>query len=158
MIEVEVFNLLKKNKWTVSFAESCTGGMLSSHFTSVSGVSSVFKGAIVSYSNEIKSKHLHIASEFLESKGPFNQETALQMAQGIRLQMNTDWSLATTGIASAIHGREKDTGTVHFAVVGPENFKTTVSETFSGERDDIRYQATSKALLLLKESLLKKMI
>ena len=155
MIAVEVFYLLKKNEWTVSFAESCTGGMLSSHFTSVPGVSSVFKGAIVSYSNEIKIKHLHVASELLESKGPFNQETALQMAIGVRLQMNTDWSLATTGVASPIHGHEKDTGIIYVAAVGPKNFQVTAYETFSGERDDIRYQATSKALLLLKESLLK---
>ncbi len=155
MIEIEVFNLLKKNKWTVSFAESCTGGMLSSHFTSVPGVSSVFKGAIVSYSNEIKIKHLHVESSLLKSKGPFNQETALQMAKGVRLQMDTDWSLATTGIASAIPGHEKDTGKVYFAVVGLENFQTMVCETFSGDRDDIRHQAVLKALLLFKESLIK---
>ena len=155
MIEAEVFHFLKKNKWTVSFAESCTGGMLSSHFTSIPGVSSVFKGAIISYCNEVKINQLNVASHLLKSKGPFNQETALQMAMGVRLQMDTDWSLATTGIASAIPGREKDTGTVHFAAVGPQNFQTVVCETFSGLRDDIRYQATLKALLLLKESLLK---
>ena len=100
-------------------------------------------------------KHLNVNSDLLESKGPFHQETALQMAKGVRLQMNTDWSLSTTGIASLIPGREKETGTVHFAIFGPENFKTTVSETFSGERDDIRCQATLKAFLFLKESLLK---
>ena len=155
MIEVDVFHLLKKNKWTVSFAESCTGGMLSSRFTSVAGVSNVFKGAIVSYSNEIKIKHLHVAPDFLQSEGPFNKETALQMAKGMRLQMDTDWSLATTGIASLIPGHEKDTGTVYFAVIGPESFQKTLCETFSGEREDIRYQATLRALLLLKESLLE---
>ena len=151
----EVFHLLKKNNWTISFAESCTGGMLSSHFTSVPGVSTVFKGAVVSYCNEVKIKTLNVASDLLTSKGPFHQETALQMAKGVRLQMGTDWSLATTGIASPIPGCEKDTGTVHFAILGPENFQIAVSETFSGERDDIRYQATLKALLLLKEGLLE---
>ena len=152
---MEVFNLLKKNKWTVSFAESCTGGMLSSYFTSVEGVSNVFKGAIISYSNDIKIKHLNVDFELLKSKGPFNEETALQMAKGVRLKMDTDWSLATTGIASPIHGQEKETGTVYFAIVGPKHFQTAVSETFSGERDDIRYQATLRGFVLLKESLLK---
>ena len=155
MTEIEIFNLLKKNKWTVSFAESCTGGMLSSRFTSVAGISSVFKGAIVSYSNEVKIKQLHVASDLLKSKGPFNQETALQMAKGARLQMNTDWSLAITGIASVIPDCEKDTGKVYFAVIGPESFQTMACETFSGDRDEIRHQAVLKSLLLLKESLLK---
>lgn len=151
MIEQEIFELLKKHKWTVSFAESCTGGMLSSHLTSVPGISAVFKGAIVSYSHEIKIKHLNIDPNLLQSKGPFNEETALQMAQGVKSQMNTDWSVAITGIASPIPHHK--TGAVYFAVLGPQQFVKTTCKTFSGLRDEIRKQSVSEALRLLKESL-----
>ena len=151
MIELEIFELLKKHKWTVSFAESCTGGMLSSHLTSVSGTSAVFKGAIVSYSSEIKTKHLNVDPKLLQSKGPFNKETALQMAQGVKFQMDTDWSMATTGILSPLPNHK--TGTVYFAILGPKRFVKTTCKTFSGLRDEIRRQSVLKALHFFKESM-----
>lgn len=153
MIKMEVFQILKKQKWTVSFAESCTGGMLSSDFVSLPGVSSVFKGSIVSYCHEAKNKLLGVHYNLLKSHGAVNAQTAKEMAQGVRLQMQTDWGVSITGEAGPI-ALEAKVGTVYFAVAGPNQLEKSVCEVFSGTREDLRKQAVLKAFVLLKDALI----
>lgn len=163
MVELEVFDLLKKHKWTVSFAESCTGGLLSSHFVAIPGVSAVFKGAIVSYCNEVKIKHLGVSSDLLSVQGPVNEQTALEMARGVRQRLQTDWAVSTTGIAGPAISKTADVGKVCFAVIGPQ-FEESLCKVLSGLkeagsskvslRDLLRKQAVDKAFCLLKKGVL----
>ena len=152
MVERVIFELLKEKGQTVSFAESCTGGKLSSHFVAVSGISAVFKGAIVSYCYESKIKHLDVSADLLESRGAVNEDVALQMARGVRSQMQTDWGVSVTGEMGP-KALDAEVGTVCFAVVGPHKFEKSICEVFSGSRDQLRGQAVSKAFSLFADRL-----
>ncbi len=153
MKDLQVFELLKKHQQTVGFAESCTGGMLSSAFTEVEGISAVFKGSVIAYCDEVKTKLLKVDATHLKKQGPYNQETAKQMAEGLKKQIQSDWSVATTGIASPIPGQEQNTGLVYFAVVGPKNFIETSQKYFNGTRDQVISQAVLESMTLLKKSM-----
>jgi len=101
-------------------AESCTGGAVSALITEQSGVSDVFVGSIVAYSNVIKEQVLGVPSELIERHGAVSREVALAMAEGARKALGCDWSLAITGIAGPTgETPDKPVGTVHLAVAGP---------------------------------------
>lgn len=90
---------LKKRSMTVSFAESCTGGLLAKMITDVSGSSSVFECGIVSYSNRIKHDILHVKSETLENYTAVSEQTVIEMAQGVKKLSASDIAAAVSGIA-----------------------------------------------------------
>lgn len=114
-IALELFRILKENKKTVSFAESCTAGLLSSTFAEISGVSEIFPGSIVSYDNRIKSALLGVSEETLKEYGAVSKETAIEMAEGVRNALGTDFAVSITGIAGPTGGSEdKPVGTVYF--------------------------------------------
>ena len=98
LAEKVVKNLTEQNK-TLAVAESCTGGWLSKLITDVSGASSVYKGGVCSYSNEVKMSILGVKKETLEAEGAVSRSTAEQMAQGVRKALNTDYGIGITGIA-----------------------------------------------------------
>src|SRR3989338_4090094 len=79
---VSIVRVLGDKSLTVGFAESCTGGLLSSYFTELAGVSSVFAGSVISYNNKVKQKFLEVSEETLKTKGAVSFETAKQMAEG----------------------------------------------------------------------------
>ncbi|HPI39316.1 MAG TPA: CinA family protein [Pseudobdellovibrionaceae bacterium] len=149
----KLLQILKKNHQTIAFAESCTGGLLSSSFTEISGVSEVFKGSVVAYANEVKEDLLSVSKKSLESEGAVSEAVALQMAHGVRNKMKTSWGVAITGIAGPNGGtKEKPVGTVCFAVVGP-HFEKTIKKRFSGDRIEIQKQSVNSARELIEESL-----
>ena len=90
--------LAERNK-TISVAESCTGGLLSSLLTDVSGSSSYIKANFVTYANEAKSKYLGVSEETLEKYGAVSVQTAGEMVKGLLQSTGTDYAIATTGIA-----------------------------------------------------------
>jgi nicotinamide-nucleotide amidase len=90
---------LLKNGETLSIAESCTGGLLSSLITSVPGSSTYYKGSVTSYSNEIKERVLGVQREILDNYGAVSKECVEAMAIGVLKLMDTDYSIATSGIA-----------------------------------------------------------
>ncbi|MFB6307013.1 MAG: nicotinamide-nucleotide amidohydrolase family protein, partial [Flavobacteriales bacterium] len=98
-LENVIGDLLRKNRQTLSTAESCTGGYISHRITSVSGSSEYYKGSIISYSNEVKEKELNVSKENLKKKGAVSKEVVEEMATGVKKRTNTDWSIAVTGIA-----------------------------------------------------------
>ncbi len=118
--------LLKERKWSVSTAESCTGGLLSNMFTDVPGSSEYFCGGVVAYSNEVKINQLNVDQHAIIEYGAVSKEVALQMAKGVAKNLGSDIGIATTGIAGPGGGSpEKPVGTVwigfwskqdHFAV------------------------------------------
>lgn len=102
---------------TLSTAESCTGGFIAHQITSVSGSSNAFKGSVVAYANEIKQQVLGVSQTVLEQHGAVSAETVLAMAEGARRLMNSDFSIAVSGIAGPGGGSdEKPVGLVYVAV------------------------------------------
>ena len=89
---------------TIACAESCTGGLLTSTLTDISGSSAYVMGSVVSYSNDVKCRILHVQEETLSAYGAVSEETAFEMAEGIRNLMQTDIGIGITGIAGPYGG------------------------------------------------------
>ena len=146
-----VGQMLCTKGYTISCAESCTGGLLTSTLTDVPGSSAYVMGSVVSYSNDVKSRILHVAEETLAAHGAVSPETARAMAEGVRDLMQTDVGVGITGIAGPGGGSpEKPVGLVYIAVstLG----KTSVEKNvFSGVRAEIKRAAVNKALAMVQE-------
>lgn len=141
--------LMRERKITISTAESCTGGLIAHYITMVSGSSEYFKGAVVSYCNEIKMTTLGVSSESIAEHTEVSCEVAKQMADGVAELMGTEVSLSTTGIAGPTGELPgQPVGTVWIGLhVGDKTMADT--HFFSGGREDVIEQAAIKALSLL---------
>lgn len=140
-------------KLTVSFAESCTGGLLSAEITENAGVSDIFLGSVVSYSNQAKERLLGVRRDTLLEEGAVSESVARQMAQGVRNQFQSAWSVSITGIAGPSGGSTaKPVGTVCLAVAGPQ-FEKSYTRLFKGDRAAIQKQSAEEAVKLLLEAL-----
>lgn len=150
-IENVVAKLLKDNCLTVACAESCTGGTLAGRLTSVSGSSAYLHGSIVTYSDEAKIKFLGVDKNTLNLKGAVSEEVAKQMAEGIAKTVGSDIGIGITGIAGPTGGTDaKPVGLVYISVAGKYGIEVT-ENTFSGDREKIRYRATQTALEMLRQ-------
>ncbi len=107
ILEETVGKLLVKRKQTVAVAESCTGGKISELITSVAGSSLYFKGSVIAYSNEIKTGILGVSEDTIENHGAVSEEVVRAMAVNIRKIYNTDYAVATSGIAGPTGGTSK---------------------------------------------------
>lgn len=156
-ITENVVQLLKDANCTLATAESCTGGLISGAVTSVSGSSDVFGFGVCTYANEAKMKLLGVKAETLETAGAVSEETAMQMAAGIRELSGADYGISTTGIAGPTGGTDdKPVGTVW---VGISSKNRTIAKKcffdgggFPNEKDRrtaIRLEAVCAALMLL---------
>ena len=124
--EKKIAKILTEKKLTVSTAESCTGGLISSVLTDVSGSSSFVLSNLVTYSNEAKKKFLKVEAETLEKFGAVSAQTAKEMAEGIFFLANTSIGLSITGIAGPLGGsKEKPVG---LAYVGLKSEKALFTE------------------------------
>jgi PncC family amidohydrolase len=152
-VEYEVVELLQKNKLKVTFAESCTGGLLSARLVNVPGASEVFKSSVVTYSNKAKRKLLGVNKCTLKVFGAVSSQTAAEMAIGAMRRLGADVSVSITGIAGPGGGTDKKpVGLVYIAcnVLG----NVTIKEChFSGERLDVRMASVEAALNLMKDCL-----
>jgi nicotinamide-nucleotide amidase len=148
--------LLIEKGVTFSCAESCTGGMLSSMLTENPGISKVFLGSLVTYTDEIKSTMLDINKEILSSYGAVSKETAAQMAENIREKTNSEIGISITGNAGPGTGTgEMPVGRVYIGFSSSEN--TSVTEyTFSGNRDRVRHTSCLNALNMMRKFALMK--
>ncbi len=153
-LEEVVGNLLKVNKATVSTAESCTGGNISHLLTSVSGSSEYYKGSVIAYSNEVKTNVLQVKLNDIESHGVVSEEVVIQMAEGVRKLMQTDYAIATSGIAGPNGGtNEKPVGTTWIAIAGKK--KTwTKKFVYANDRNINIQRASYSALDSLRRILL----
>ncbi len=135
---------LLKRKESLCFAESCTGGLLSSSITAISGSSQVFKGSIISYSNELKQSLLKIPEYLIEKYGAVSEEVAQKMAINAKEILNSDWSIAISGIAGPKGGnKNKPVGLVHIAIAGPNDYIINIKKTFGSNRNRIEIQRLS---------------
>jgi nicotinamide-nucleotide amidase len=154
MLEQVVGRLLKSRSKSLSTAESCTGGYIAHLITSVPGSSEYFKGSIISYANEVKMDELGVKPASLEQHGAVSEDVVKQMASGVREKLNTDYALATSGIAGPDGGtEEKPVGTTWIALVTPE--KVIAQKFLFGEHRgrNIR-KAALAALNMLRVELL----
>lgn len=116
-LERAVIGLLREKGMTLSCAESCTGGLVSKRITDISGCSDVFVGGCVTYANEAKMKLLGVRAETLESYGAVSEQTAREMAIGVRKATGADVGVSVTGIAGPGGGTpEKPVGTVYVGI------------------------------------------
>ena len=113
----EIFNFLDKTNKTISFAESCTGGALSSSFTMIPGASKVFLGSIVSYSTYSKQKLLNIDKSDLDKYSPVSERVAIAMAENVKKQFKSDYSISITGNAGpSTDGQKSNVGDCFIAI------------------------------------------
>ena len=154
-MEKVVGNLLVKHNFTLSVAESCTGGLISQRLTSVSGSSAYFLGGVVSYDNSLKTGYLGVSEEDLQKHGAVSRVVAEQMSVGVMNNSNADIGLAITGIAGPTGGTaEKPVGTVYIGVAAAEG--NWVSKfKFDGSRHEIREMAAQTGLDLVRKYLLQ---
>ena len=152
-VEYEVVELLQKNKLKVTFAESCTGGLLAARLVNVPGASEVFKSSVVTYSNKAKRKLLGVNKCTLKVFGAVSSQTATEMAIGAMRRLRADVSVSITGIAGPGGGTDKKpVGLVYIACNVQGN--VTVKEChFTGERLDVRTASVEAALNLMKDCL-----
>jgi nicotinamide-nucleotide amidase len=142
-----------KRGLTLSTAESCTGGTLAHLITSVPGSSAVFKGSVVAYSNEVKTNVLRVDASLLQSAGAVSSEVAEAMAMGVKHLLQTDYAMATTGIAGPGGGSvEKPVGMVWIALAFPGGV-ISKEYRFSLDRKLNIERTTQTAMLLLLDHL-----
>jgi len=147
---------LRKREWTVSTAESCTGGLLASLITDISGASEWFKQGWVVYSNESKMRELGVEkSAFDEGEaGAVSHQVAIQMAKGARYQSDSDVAISITGIAGPGGATaEKEVGRVHVAVVTGDYFLVRRMDFGENDRLDNKRSFAAFALRLTLEAL-----
>lgn len=144
-----------KTHHTLSLAESCTGGLLSSHICKTPGASHYYLGSVVSYAESAKINILKVRSTTIDCLGEVSLPTALEMARGAKEVFKSDYAVSITGIAGPSGGTpDKPVGTVCFAVVGP-GFSHTAQKKFSGQREEIQLASAEFALQFLWDSIHK---
>lgn len=156
MAEV-IGRILKLNGKTLAVAESCTGGYISHLITSVSGCSAFYNGSVTAYSNLIKENILGVNPETIFKFGAVSEQVAKEMAVGVKKAFNSDFALATTGIAGPDGGtEEKPVGTVWIAVAS-ENDVMAIKFIFGDNRERNISRSSQTALQVLRRLILKKL-
>jgi nicotinamide-nucleotide amidase len=153
-LETAVIRALIEQGKTVATAESCTGGLIANRLTHVPGASDVFMAGLVTYSNESKVRLLGVPLETIERHGAVSAETAKAMAEGAKRTNQTQYAIATTGIAGPSGGTpEKPVGTVFVALAGPGE---TVVQRYLNlfEREMFKQAASQQALEMLRQALM----
>jgi len=149
-----VLTLLNKNKLKVTFAESCTGGLISSLITNISGSSNAFEAGFVTYSNHMKTKMLDVEQNTLEQFGAVSKQVVIEMAQGALKRSSADLVIAVSGIAGPNGGtEEKPVGSVWIAW-GNNNQIETKYFCLKGNRKYFQKMVATRALDLIRRLLI----
>ena len=138
---------------TLVTAESCTGGMIGAALTAVPGASQVYKGGVISYTNEVKQNVLGVDEQLLHMYGAVSQQTADAMASGVRKLLKADYAVSVTGLAGP--GGDEFGHEVGTVFIGFESVQRCIVNRyhFSGDREEIRRQAVQAALQLVLENI-----
>ena len=152
-LEVILGNLLKAKGHTIATAESCTGGKLASLLNKHAGSSAFYWGSVISYDNSVKEHLLGVPAELINTHGVVSEEVVRVMAESVRKQLNTDYSIATSGIAGPSGGTvNKPVGTVWIAWATPHG---TTAECF--HLGKLREQITDRACVKALVGMIKRM-
>jgi nicotinamide-nucleotide amidase len=153
-LEHVVGDLLAERHLTIGAAESCTGGLITSRLTDIPGSSRYVMQSVVTYSNAAKTQLLGVPPAMIENHGAVSEAVALAMADGLRSRAGVDVAIGVTGIAGPDGGTpEKPVGTVAVAAVTARATRSRVLR-FSGEREQIKFQASQVALDLVRRMLI----
>lgn len=147
--EEKIQQLFKLNGWTLSAAESCTGGQISHLLTSVSGSSAYYLGSVTSYAVSVKEKVLGVPSSTIRDKGVVSAEVASAMAEGVRNLTGSTFAVSTTGLAEGSDDYYPE-GTVWIGVAGPEGTRTLLYQWDKDRKANIRRFAVVALRFLLK--------
>ena len=135
--------------YTLSTAESCTGGNIARLITEIPGSSEMFQGSIVAYANSVKENMLGVQADTLAHHGAVSEQTVIEMAKGVQSKLNSNYAIATSGIAGPGGGTpEKPVGTVWVAVSGRDQVRTKLFQFHQDRLLNIE-RTTAQALLLL---------
>ena len=144
-----IIEVLAINEKKVSFAESCTGGLLSYYFTSKNGASKILDGSLITYSNDLKDNWLAVEHNVLEEFGAVSAQVVEQMSEGAINVSNADYSLSVSGIAGDTGGTdEKPIGTVYISVRSKYEHKE-VHLNLNGDRNYVQHQSVLHAIKML---------
>ena len=150
--KIIIKKLLKRNI-SISIAESCTGGLLSSKFTSVAGISKIFNMGLITYSNKSKSSLLKISQNDLKKYGAVSHQTAALMVKNLQQLTKSKLCISTTGIAGPSGGtKAKPVGLIYFGIKY-RNKTIILEKKFKGSRIQIQ-QKTVKAIFTTLEKLI----
>ncbi len=148
--------LMNLNQWTLSTAESCTGGNIAHQITLKSGSSSYFIGGVVAYSNQVKMDVLAVKEEILDTFGAVSEQTVVEMVKGSLKQFGTDYAIAVSGIAGPTGGSpEKPVGTVCIAVGNSDKIEAKTFK-FAKQREKNIDLSTMVALNMLYRQLINR--
>ena len=153
-LSLKIVKLLSKKKLTVSFAESCTGGLLASSITSVSGSSKVFNMGLVTYSNNAKIKLLKVTKKTISKYGAVSYETCLSMVKNLSKISKSNISMSITGVAGPSGGtKEKPVGLVYIGL--KKGSKTIIKKNLfkSKKRVSIQKTTVTQALKMILNTL-----
>lgn len=140
-------NLLRDHKKSITTAESCTGGLIASMITEVSGSSDIFNGAVITYSNKIKTQELKVKEETLEKYGAVSIQVVNEMLDGVIKKFNADFAIAVSGIAGPNGGtKNKPVGTVVVGIIGEKIGKNVEVCHFEGTRKEVQIQTAKYSL------------
>ncbi|MCM8568200.1 competence/damage-inducible protein A [Gramella jeungdoensis] len=155
LVEVLIARMLAEKGWTLSTAESCSGGRLAVKFTRAPGSSATFKGSIVSYATEVKKELLGVSEELIEQRSVVSAEVAEAMAVNARKKFHTDFAISTTGNAGPTKGdSDAEIGTVFIAIATP-NGVTSEKFMFGNHREKVIGKTVNKAMELLQQAVIK---
>lgn len=145
--------IFTEKQMTFAVAESCTGGLIAHLITSNSGSSAWFAGGVIAYSNDVKMKQLGVDEHLLQNYGAVSEQVVKAMAEGVRLKLNTDFSIAVSGIAGPDGGTlEKPVGTVWIAVATPGKTISKLHRFGMTDRiANIRRAANAALMMVLEE-------
>lgn len=141
---------------TISCAESITGGLLASDLIAPTGASEVMLGGVVAYATAAKESILSVRAHTIATHGTVSSETAIEMARGAQRIFESDWALATTGVAGPGEHEGHPAGTVYIALIGPnteEEVERTEKHLVTGGRNEVRLVCAQLAVELLASAL-----
>lgn len=147
-----IVELLSSKKLTISSAESFTGGLFASLVTDNSGASSVFKGGIVCYTNEIKENILGVDKSIIDEYGAVSKQCAESMVINCQRLFNTDIAVSFTGNAGPTASENKKVGEVYIGILINDDLNVYSLE-LTGHRDEIKHKACAFVLDKIREKI-----
>jgi nicotinamide-nucleotide amidase len=147
---VEFQKRLKNSNKTITCAESCTGGLIASKITEISGSSSIFKGSVVTYCNDIKEQELNVNKQTMIKNGVVSIQVVNEMLDGVLKKFDSNIAIAVSGIAGPTGGsKEKPVGTVVIGIKSTCGYVNIQKYFFTGSRIDIQKKATFRAFEII---------
>ena len=153
-LEEQVGSLLRQHQWTISTAESCTGGLILHKLTNIAGSSDYVLGGVVAYSNQVKQNILRVKQGTLIAHGAVSEQTATEMVLGVRDLLKTDVALSVTGIAGPGGGTaSKPVGLTYIGLAAPNDVLIIKRHVWEGDRVAIKEASALAALELVLATL-----